>query len=205
MTLPLPDTPPMRRHLDALFARLDASSYHRRRRLLPPERDHLDARGLDEVLAHARRFIEERVAPAHHPDDGRQTPHRGHPVFIAQHATGTCCRRCLRTWHGIPPGCTLTRREVDYVVAVIGAWLAREAGPGAVLEPTRTRPEARTRARDPARPFRVIPGDAGPAARAGRPEAPPRPPARALILSERAGDGTVARRWLQLELFGGRA
>jgi hypothetical protein len=33
---------------------------------------------------------------------------RGHPVFIAQHATATCCRGCLAKWHDIPAGRALT-------------------------------------------------------------------------------------------------
>ncbi len=24
---------------------------------------------------------------------------KGHPVFVAQHATATCCRECIRKWH----------------------------------------------------------------------------------------------------------
>lgn len=39
---------------------------------------------------------------------GRQTPYRGHPVFVAQHAAATCCRTCLERWHAIPAGHTWT-------------------------------------------------------------------------------------------------
>jgi uncharacterized protein DUF4186 len=44
----------------------------------------------------------------------------GHPVFIAPHATATCCRSCLAKWHRGKP---LDAVEVDYVVGVIGQWL----------------------------------------------------------------------------------
>ena len=57
------------------------------------------------------------------PNDGKQTPFRGHPVFIAQHATATCCRGCLAKWHHIPEGQALSPEQQHYVVAVIHHWL----------------------------------------------------------------------------------
>jgi hypothetical protein len=80
------------------------------------------------VLGHARDFIAQRLAPAAPPNDGRQTPFRGHPVFVAQHATATCCRTCLAKNHGISQGTALSAEEQDYVVAVITRWIARELG-----------------------------------------------------------------------------
>jgi hypothetical protein len=67
-----------------------------------------------------------RLAPASPPNDGKQTPFRGHPVFVAQHATATCCRTCLNKWHHIPAGRELTADEQGYAVAVIGEWLRRQ-------------------------------------------------------------------------------
>jgi hypothetical protein len=81
-------------------------------------------KGIDRVLAHGRQFIIERLAPAHPANDGKQTPMRGHPVFIAQHATATCCRGCLAKWHKIEAGRALSNKEVEYVLEVIGAWIA---------------------------------------------------------------------------------
>jgi len=51
---------------------------------------------------------------------------KGHPVFIAQHATATCCRKCIQKWHGIEKGRTLNEAEVDYVVALIMEWVERQ-------------------------------------------------------------------------------
>jgi hypothetical protein len=56
----------------------------------------------------------------------RQTPYRGHPVFVAQHATATCCRTCLERWHQIPKGSDLSRAKRAYVVDVICRWIERE-------------------------------------------------------------------------------
>lgn len=115
------------RDLDQLFQALDQSSFRRQFRLEGRELDYLLSKGLETILEHAAGFIEQRLAPANPPNDGRQTPKRNHPVFIAQHATGTCCRGCLQKWHDIPRGRELREDEKRYVVGVIEQWLARQA------------------------------------------------------------------------------
>jgi hypothetical protein len=75
---------------------------------------------------HAGELIAKRLAPAEPDKDGKQTPYRNHPVFVAQHATATCCRTCLERWHGIPTGRALTAEEQAYVVDVISRWIERE-------------------------------------------------------------------------------
>lgn len=109
--------------LDDAFARLAASAFRSRFRLAGRERDYLRTKGRNAVLAHARGFVAQRLAPARPANDGRQTPFRGHPVFVAQHATATCCRGCLSKWHGIPAGRPLTAEEQGHVVAAIERWL----------------------------------------------------------------------------------
>jgi hypothetical protein len=106
-----------------LFVALTRSSFRRRFRLGKQEQRYLAEKGLTTVLAHARDFVQRRLAPADPPNDGRQTPMRGHPVFVAQHATATCCRSCLAKWHRIPVGAVLTPEEVEYVVGILQAWL----------------------------------------------------------------------------------
>jgi hypothetical protein len=112
------------RDLDAVFPRLAASPFRAKFRLGPKDRAYLDARGLEVVTEHARDFVEKRLAPAEPLNDGKQTPWRGHPAFVAQHATATCCRSCLAKWHGIPAGRELTRGEQEHVVDAIRRWLA---------------------------------------------------------------------------------
>lgn len=82
-----------------------------------------------QVLAHAQALVHERLAPAAPENDGRQTPFRGDPVFVAQHGTATCCRRCLQKWHRIPVGRLLTTAEEDYIVNVIETWLQAQSRP----------------------------------------------------------------------------
>jgi hypothetical protein len=116
------------RDLNDVFARLAGSPFRRRFRLGAKERDYLAAKGMQTVLAHARDFIERRLAAAEPTNDGKQTPMRGHPAFIAQHATATCCRSCLAKWHGIAAGRALGPGEQDHVVAAIERWLSASSG-----------------------------------------------------------------------------
>jgi hypothetical protein len=111
------------RDLDQIFAALSRSAFRRRFTLSPKDRAYLEDKGLATVLEHARDFVGRRLAPASPPRDGKQTPFRGHPVFVAQHATATCCRGCLEKWHGIPRGRALDGPERGHVLAVIERWL----------------------------------------------------------------------------------
>ena len=111
------------RDLDLIFLRLAGSPFRSRFRLGEKERAYLGQRGLPTVLDHARDFVGKRLAPAQPMNDGKQTPMRGHPVFIAQHATATCCRSCLAKWHCIEAGKTLGEAEQRHVVAAIARWL----------------------------------------------------------------------------------
>lgn len=131
---------------DALFARLETSPFRRRFRLSPADRAYVREKGLDAIRRHAEDFVRARLAPAAPRNDGKQTPMRGHPVFVAQHATACCCRGCLRKWHGIPEGTALTPDERRYVADVLMAWIARqmEAAPPGEGAPS---PARRARAR----------------------------------------------------------
>ena len=82
--------------------------------------------GMDNIYEHVSKFIDERLAPSYIENDGRQTPMRGHPCFIAQHATGTCCRGCLYKWHHIPPNKDLSDREKRFIKALIISWITKE-------------------------------------------------------------------------------
>lgn len=108
---------------DALFARLARSDFRRRFRLGVKERAHLAAEGPATIRSHAEDFIAARLAPAQPKNDGRQTPMRGHPVFVAQHATASCGRSCLSKWHGIPPGWALTQTEQARIVESLMRWI----------------------------------------------------------------------------------
>lgn len=109
-----------------IFDRLQHSEFRRRFHLKQTDIDYMRQKGIDTIYRHARDFINRRLAPAEIPNDGKQTPMRGHPVFIAQHATATCCRQCLYKWHGIAPGTQLTPEEQKYIIDLIMEWIRRQ-------------------------------------------------------------------------------
>ncbi len=109
-----------------LWKRLSQSKFRSSFSLKANDRSYVSEKGMDKVREHACDFIRKRLAPAEIANDGKQTPMRGHPVFVAQHATATCCRGCLEKWHHIPKGRALTEGEQEYVVGVIMEWIGRE-------------------------------------------------------------------------------
>ena len=98
------------------------SSFHLRKYMI----EYIDDKGLDEIKNHAYDFINKRLACANPINDGKQTPMKGHPIFIAQHATATCCRSCLEKWHHIPKGKELNNDEIDYIVNLIMKWIEND-------------------------------------------------------------------------------
>ena len=114
------------RDIDEVFQALARSEFRRSKKLGPKDAEYLRAKGIETVTAHARDFITKRLAPAHPVNDGKQTPWRGHPVFVAQHATATCCRGCLAKWHRVEKGKVLSSEEMDYVIEVIKRWLEHQ-------------------------------------------------------------------------------
>lgn len=114
------------RNLDNLFAELAKSTFRCSFHIKGKDFNYLHDKGLELVLAHAEDFVSRRLAPAFIPNDGKQTPFRGHPVFVAQHATASCCRGCLEKWHRIPHGRELVPEEKAYVLKVLQRWLKHE-------------------------------------------------------------------------------
>jgi hypothetical protein len=108
------------------LARLNKSAFRSSIHLGERELDYLHKKGMSQILIHAADFLAKRLAPAFPLNDGKQTPWRNHPVFVAQHATATCCRGCLEKYHQIPKGRPLSAEEQQYMVNLIGAWLSQE-------------------------------------------------------------------------------
>ena len=109
----------------SLFLRLSHSKFRSSFYLNQKDKEIIAKKGMATIREHARQIIAKRLAPAVIPNDGKQTPmrHGTSPVFIAQHATGCCCRGCLEKWHHIPKGRALTSEEQTYVVEVIMHWI----------------------------------------------------------------------------------
>lgn len=108
--------------LDELSKSKFRSSFHLRKYMI----DYINDKGLDKIKEHAYDFINTRIKPKDIPNDGKQTPMKGHPVFIAQHACACCCRGCLYKWHHIEKDKELSDEEVDYVVNLLMKWIIKE-------------------------------------------------------------------------------
>lgn len=76
------------------------------------------------MLAAAENRIRRAIGPAQPAFDGRQTGKSGNPLYYAQHATATCCRKCVEYWHGIPQGNELTEDEIVYCTGLVNKFVA---------------------------------------------------------------------------------
>lgn len=105
--------------LDNILEKLSHSKFRMRFQLKEKDIQYIQEKGMDTILKHTEDFVRIRLAPIDIPNDGKQTPMRGHPVFIMQHRTATCCRSCLEKWHHIPKNKSLTKQEQNYIIALI--------------------------------------------------------------------------------------
>lgn len=111
--------------LDNLFQKLARSKFRSKFRLNYDVQLFAEMKGPEVLRQHAHDLIIKRLAPEEPLKDGKQTPVKGHPVFVAQHATGCCCRGCLLKWHDIPKHRELSDEEVEYIVRVLLEWIAK--------------------------------------------------------------------------------
>jgi len=114
------------KNIDEMLYSLSKSKFRNSFHLKEKDKEYIIQKGIDKIESHAYDFLRKRLAPAYIPNDGKQTPMRGHPVFVAEHATATCCRNCLFKWYHIPKGRDLTKEELDYIVRIIMAWIKKE-------------------------------------------------------------------------------
>lgn len=113
-------------NFESVFRSLRRSTFRARFALRESDIAYIHSKGFPTIEQHAQDFIAQRLAPEYIPNDGKQTPMRGHPVFIAQHACACCCRGCLYKWYGIEKGKELRQDEQKKVVAIIMAWIEKQ-------------------------------------------------------------------------------
>ncbi len=115
--------------IDDALHHLQKSAFRAKFHLKKREKDYVREKGMSTVRRHAGDFVKTRLAPAYIPNDGKQTPMRGHPVFVAQHATACCCRGCLKKWYKVPEGKELTEEQQKRIVNLLMAWIEKEMDP----------------------------------------------------------------------------
>ncbi|WP_455527303.1 DUF4186 domain-containing protein [Huintestinicola sp.] len=116
----------MMQTVDEALEKLKKSAFRARFHLSPKDISYIDEKGMETIRRHCADFVASRLAPAVIPNDGKQTPMRGHPVFIAQHACACCCRGCLEKWYRVPKGRELSANEQERIVRLLMAWIERE-------------------------------------------------------------------------------
>ena len=112
--------------IDEALNKLKKSKFRSKFHLSDRDKKYIDDKGLEVIRRHAEDFIAQRLAPDNIPNDGKQTPMRGHPVFIAQHACACCCRGCLFKWYLVNPNKQLSPTEQEKIVNLIMTWIERE-------------------------------------------------------------------------------
>lgn len=113
-------------NVEEILKRLQKSKFRSKFHLTEKDILYIKQKGIAKIEEHAYHFIYERLAPKYISNDGKQTPMKGHPVFIGEHATATCCRNCLYKWHHIPKDQALSEEEIEYIVNVIMTWIKQE-------------------------------------------------------------------------------
>ncbi len=112
--------------IEETLNRLQKSSFRAKFHLTETDKRYVSEKGIETIRDHAADFIRKRLAPASIPNDGKQTPMRGHPVFVAQHACACCCRGCLYKWYHVSPERELTADQQERIVNLLMAWIERE-------------------------------------------------------------------------------
>lgn len=85
------------------------------------------ALGLDGLKAKISLLLEKKIGKAQIFRDGTQTKKQGSALYYAQHATATCCRKCLEYWHGIERGRDLISEELIYCEGLVSCYLDARA------------------------------------------------------------------------------
>ena len=71
----------------------------------------------DELRNHVKSVLKSKIGNSPSAWDGRQTPMTGGEIVnYAQHATATCCRKCLEYWHNMKATEKLTEDQLEFCV-----------------------------------------------------------------------------------------
>ncbi len=112
--------------ISTTLIKLKYSKFRNSFHLKQKEFQYICEKGVEKIESHAYDFVNKHLKDISSFRDGKQTPMNGHPVFIAQHATATCCRECLYKWHHIEKTHILREVEIKYIVDIIMTWIKNE-------------------------------------------------------------------------------
>ena len=98
----------MQTRIEALY-KLSQSKFRSSFHLKEKDKLYVEEKGMDVIRRH-----------------GKQTPMKGHPVFIAMHACACCCRGCLNRWYHVEKGIPLTGIQQEKIVNLLMLWIENE-------------------------------------------------------------------------------
>jgi hypothetical protein len=88
--------------------------------------NHAKRKGKRRLRQCVHRHLESAIGPAKPYRDGSQTTMSDdapNAIPYGQHATATCCRKCLEFWHNIPQGVELTPEQLDYCSELVSLYI----------------------------------------------------------------------------------
>jgi hypothetical protein len=115
----------MNNNIELKLEKLSKNSFRSLFHLSDKDKKYIQEKGMDTIREHAKNFITNKLK-VKQKRDGKLTPYNGHPVFVAQHATGICCRGCMKKWYGIPKDKVLDEFEIRYFTDVIIKFIEKD-------------------------------------------------------------------------------
>lgn len=112
--------------IEQALEKLSKSNFRSKFYLKEADFSYIERVGMEKIAQNAKEFVKERLAPANPKNDGKQTPMKGHPIFVAQHATACCCRGCLNKWYGVKMGVPLSEVQQQKIVNLLMAWTEKQ-------------------------------------------------------------------------------
>lgn len=112
--------------ISEILSALQKSDFRKKFRLSNELRTYAQNLGENGLNEHAQEILQKRLVCAAKANDGKQTPMKGHPIFVAQHACALCCRGCVHKWYGIDPSRALTQEELTRAIELLTAWIRQD-------------------------------------------------------------------------------
>ena len=112
--------------IEQALEKLSKSSFRSKFYLKGADFSYIERVGMEKIALHAKEFVKEKLAPANPKNDGKQTPMKGHPIFVAQHATACCCRGCLNKWYGVKMGVPLSEVQQQKIINLLLVWTEKQ-------------------------------------------------------------------------------
>jgi hypothetical protein len=105
-----------------VLEKLQRSPFCESSKLTENDLNYIKDKCMPNIVRHTKELLYSQIyVPSS--NDGRQTPWKGHLVFTTQHATATCCRKCIHKWHGIRKSKIMDEHGLTFCSGLILGWI----------------------------------------------------------------------------------